>query len=307
MWHRAAAALGPDEHVAAALDDAARRAERRGAAGVAISALQRAAQFSEEQGSRGARLLRAASIAFDTGQPGLGPQLLAAAGQLDLSAEERTWLSWQRGVYGTDWSGADRLGSFVALAERMRADGRADVAMESLLGVAMRCWWGNPAPPVRVAVTDTAERLGLPADDPRLLAVLALADPVGRGAQVIDQISQLAPDAADPVGMHLVGLAASSVWAYDLSLGFLSVAVEGCGRRARSACWPGCWCPRPGQPRTWPGNLWRCRRPRRPTACLAKRLSHGGRPPPGWRRRPSPPNAGTSIWPRGSPSRRRRC
>ena len=227
VWHRAAAALGPDEHVAAALDDAARRAERRGAAGVAISALQRAAQLSEEQGSRGARLLRAASIAFDTGQPGLGPQLLAAAGQLDLSAEERTWLSWQREVYGTDWSGADRLGSFVALAERMRADGRADVAMESLLGVAMRCWWGNPAPPVRAAVTDIAERLGLPADDPRLLAVLALADPVGRGAQVIDQISRLAPDAADPVRMHLVGLAASSVWAYDLSLGFLSVAVDG--------------------------------------------------------------------------------
>jgi hypothetical protein len=61
VWHRAAAALGPDEQVAAALDDAAGRAgrggagsaERCGAGAVAIFALERAAQLSEEQASRG--------------------------------------------------------------------------------------------------------------------------------------------------------------------------------------------------------------------------------------------------------------
>jgi DNA-binding CsgD family transcriptional regulator len=58
-WHLAAAALGPDPAVAAALDQAAARATGRGAHSVAADALERAAQATELGDGRSLRLLRA--------------------------------------------------------------------------------------------------------------------------------------------------------------------------------------------------------------------------------------------------------
>jgi hypothetical protein len=61
-WHRAAAVLGPDEQVAADLEAAAVRAQRRGAVVMAVDAFRRAAQLSEDGPSRGRRLQRAAAV-----------------------------------------------------------------------------------------------------------------------------------------------------------------------------------------------------------------------------------------------------
>src|SRR5258708_7103056 len=119
VWHGAAAAVGLDEQVAAELQEAAGRAGRRGAAAVAIAALERAAQLSEDPVIRGSRLLHAAELAFDLGSPGLGPQLLQAAEPLELPAEERPCLSYLPALFsGTDWSGAATIGSIVERAER---------------------------------------------------------------------------------------------------------------------------------------------------------------------------------------------
>src|SRR5262249_43526561 len=118
VWHRAAATLGPDEQVAAELDEAAARAGRRGAARAGIDALTSAAELSISPASRGRRLLRAAEMAFESGNSALGPQLLAAVEQLDLPAEDRTWLSWMREAYTeAGWSGTAKIESFVAQAE----------------------------------------------------------------------------------------------------------------------------------------------------------------------------------------------
>jgi len=227
VWHRAAAALGLDEQVAAELQEAAGRAGRRGAAAVAIAALERAAQLSEDPVIRGSRLLHAAELAFDLGSPGLGPQLLQAAEPLELPAEERAWLSYLREVFsGTAWSGAAKIGSIVELAERMMAEGHADLAIEPILTISMRCCWANPSQQIRDAVVAAAERLPIREDDPALIFVLANADPVKRGAAVIDRISRLTPDAADPIGMLNIGSAAASVWAFDLSSKFCETAVK---------------------------------------------------------------------------------
>jgi DNA-binding CsgD family transcriptional regulator len=234
VWHRAAATLGPDEQVATELDMAAGRAERRGAVELAITALSRGAELSAGSASRGRRLLRAAEQAFDFGLPELGSQLLRTAEPLDLPAEERTWLSWLHEAYTDDsWSGAAKIGFFVEMADRMRAGGHADLAVRSLLAIALRYWWGNPSPQIRAAVVAAAERIPLPEDEPALLAVLAHADPVQRGALVIDRISRISPDATDPAGMYLIAAAASAVWAFDLSLGFLDAAVSGLRAQGR--------------------------------------------------------------------------
>jgi DNA-binding CsgD family transcriptional regulator len=234
-WHRAAAVLGPDEQVAADLEAAAARAQRRGAVTMAVDALRRAAQLSEDTASRGRRLQSAASTAFESGHPELGEDLLRAAESLDLAADLRTWVAFERETFtgGGTWSGATMVDSFVGLAERMRAAGHAGTALDALLSIAMRCYWGNPSERTRSAVIAAAEKLPLPGTDPALLLILASADPVRRGALVNSRIEGISPDEADPARMYFAGVAAGTVWSWDRSLPLLDVGVNGLRRQGR--------------------------------------------------------------------------
>ncbi|MBV8914610.1 MAG: AAA family ATPase [Acetobacteraceae bacterium] len=77
-WHLAAAAFGPDEPTARALEQAAARAQGRGAYAVAASAFERAARLTPDDGeARARRLLSAADAAW------LAGQAQAALGLLD--------------------------------------------------------------------------------------------------------------------------------------------------------------------------------------------------------------------------------
>ncbi len=131
------------------------------------------------------------------------------------------------------WSGAARIDSLIQIAESRVAEGETESALDILEVVSMRCWWGNPQQEERDRVTAAAERLAVPSDSPRLLAILAQADPVKQGAVVKERISRLVPDTAQPVEMHLVGVAASAIWAFDLALKFLDPAVAGLRTQGR--------------------------------------------------------------------------
>ena len=235
VWHRAAAASGADEEVAGELQAAAVRAHRRGALALAIKRYERAAELSSDAVLRGNLLLRAAEAAVELGRPGLGLRLMRIADQIDLPAQARTRLSWLReSLDEARWSGPTKIAAFVDFAEQMRREGHADRALQILLAVAERCWWGNPDQETRDSVVAAARRIELPeVEEPALLAVLAHADPVECGAYVVDRISQMAPDDADPAAMYLIGSAASAVWAHDLSLQFLDAAVDGLRAQGR--------------------------------------------------------------------------
>jgi DNA-binding CsgD family transcriptional regulator len=235
VWHRAAALTGADEHVAASLEGAAARALLRGAPDVAAAALQEAARVSNPAAGRGHLLVRAAEIEFELGRKDLALRHVAEAMQLELGPAERTRLTFMLAAADGDaWSGAERVAAFAQLANEMTsADGTA-LALKSFLTVAAGCWWGNPTQETRDVIVAAAERLQVAEDDPALLAVLAQADPVKRGALVIERISRMTPDVTgDPVALHLVGTAASAAWAFDLSLGFLSSAVDGLRAQGR--------------------------------------------------------------------------
>ena len=79
VWHQAMAALTGDEEGAAALDDSARRAQRRAGHASAATAFQRAADLSLDESRRAMRLASAAQAACDAGQPDRARELIGRA------------------------------------------------------------------------------------------------------------------------------------------------------------------------------------------------------------------------------------
>jgi DNA-binding CsgD family transcriptional regulator len=234
-WHRAAATVGPDEGVAAELDEAADRAARRGAVAVAITALERAAELSERPALRGSRLVRAAELALELGRTAVGIRLLRAAEPLHLAADDRLRLTWLRDSYDTtEWAGPERVNSFIESAERLRLEGRTDLAMTSLLTIAMTCYWANPDDRTRELVAAGAERLAVAEDSPELTAILALAAPVQRATVVLGRIRRFPLQAGgDPAAMLLIGEAASAVGDFERSTACASAAAAGLRAQGR--------------------------------------------------------------------------
>ena len=88
-WHRAQAAIGPDDDVADELERSAERAQRRGGLAAAAAFLERAAALTADRDRRGARALDAAEAKFEAGASGRALDLLAAAQHSPLSPLQR--------------------------------------------------------------------------------------------------------------------------------------------------------------------------------------------------------------------------
>ena len=228
VWHRAASVLGPDETVARELEATARQAARRGGTAVAVSALQRAADLSDGP-RRAGRLLRAAELGFELGRRDLVLGLLADAEPLGLPSREQVRLTWIKESFTDGVPGdAPNARLLADAADQAGADGDTDLALRLLYGAGLRCWWADPGEPTRDQIVAAAERLKVGESDPRLLVILAFADPIGQGTVVIDRLPQLTPAArSDAGGMRLAGNAAMAVGAFDLAAGFLAASVDG--------------------------------------------------------------------------------
>lgn len=84
-WHRASAAVGPDEAVAEELERSAGRAQGRGGIAAAAAFLARAAELTPDPARRGTRALVAAQAKFEAAAPDAADEFLAMAelGPLD--------------------------------------------------------------------------------------------------------------------------------------------------------------------------------------------------------------------------------
>jgi DNA-binding CsgD family transcriptional regulator len=225
VWHRAAAAAGPDEDVAEALDAAAERARLRGGRDVALAAFERAAELSMDRGPRALRLFGAGELAFELGRATDCARLMMAALQLGLPPREHAAASLHVEVLEPTWSGAATIRSFAAIAQELAEAGHHDQALQTLAAVSIRAHWEHLDRETRRDVAQTVEQLAAAPDEPARLATLALFDPVGQGAEIVPRLRHIAPlDIADPEDQLNVGMAASAVWADNLALPFLQAA-----------------------------------------------------------------------------------
>jgi DNA-binding CsgD family transcriptional regulator len=92
-WHRAHAAVGPDENVAGELEALAARAQGRGGIAAAAAFLARATELTPDPARRGVRALAAAQAKFDAGAPGAAFELLTTADISPLDERHRALLA----------------------------------------------------------------------------------------------------------------------------------------------------------------------------------------------------------------------
>jgi DNA-binding CsgD family transcriptional regulator len=237
-WHRAAATDGPDETVAADLERTADRARYRGGAAAAIAALEQAARLSPDPGVRADRLLKAAELAVDSGRRETAERLVHDARPADArrrATASRLLSEFEDGVR----EDPSRVAELAVTASETAADGQYDAALRILWSAAMRCFWTEPGAAARRALLDVADRLPVPDDDPRIVAVTAYVAPFDRGEAVLGKLRQLAArTGADPEVDRYLGSAALQVGAFDLAARFSAAAAPGLRAQGRLGLLP---------------------------------------------------------------------
>jgi DNA-binding CsgD family transcriptional regulator len=235
VWHRAALIYGEHEDIAAELEEAGRRARRRGATEVAVAALRRAAELSEPA-QRGRRLLAAAELAFELGQPDVVAPLLREVERLKPGPLERARVTWIEEMVVTRPLGESaRFMELIAAAEQAGQAGDRDLHVDLMWLVASRAWWVDPGPAARGMLIEAARRLGdADTDDPRVFAIYAYADPFGHAPEVLARLrAAAAARTRDTDAARHLGPAALVVGAFDLGADFLASAIDGLREEGR--------------------------------------------------------------------------
>src|SRR5579864_476226 len=119
-WHRAQAAPGPDEDVAAELERSAGRAQGRGGLAAAAAFLERATALTPEQSRRSGRALAAAHAKLQAGALDDAASLLAAAESGPLSELEQAGVARLRGqISFLATRGSDATTQLLEAADRL--------------------------------------------------------------------------------------------------------------------------------------------------------------------------------------------
>jgi DNA-binding CsgD family transcriptional regulator len=230
LWHRAMAAVGRDEEVAAELERYASAAVRRGAVTAAAAALERAAGLTPNPRTKGHRLVSAAEVGYELGLSDVVARLADEARQLDVGSSDRARLAWLGEMTsGNVWVEPGAAKTFVTIARQIANDGGdPDMALRSLVPVAHRAWWTRTRPTTRRYLVEAAHSLSAPAGDPRVLAVTALANPEETGPAVMSQVSRIRlHEVPDAIAAMYVGIAAEKSGDFPFGARFLSAAVDG--------------------------------------------------------------------------------
>src|SRR5579863_9804038 len=223
-WHLAAAALQPDEQVAALLEATAGQAQRRGGAAAAALAMERAAELSPDPEDQARRLVAAASAAVPTGQGDWVQELAARALAVTADPELRLTARHDAG-WALAWSGrrTAALSALISVAEEASRDLPA-LAWDAL-GSAATVAYQSGLPESRQAVSralDLLERQGPPPPgrapgldvDAQRLWIRASADPIGSRNRLLPDLRKIV---GSPIEESSLWRIASVAWLLDES------------------------------------------------------------------------------------------
>jgi DNA-binding CsgD family transcriptional regulator len=218
ILHRARAATGHDEAIAAELELAADRAARRGAVSAAVTTLARGAELTASPARKRRYLFRAATLAYELGQVDAGDAHRAVLALLADDEHSRLLLEELAETADVSASGGlARLQALIGLAERARLLGDDRLAGSFLYSAAYRCWTRQPAtalaPTVIRLATDWADSLS----EARRAAMLAYADPVGSVSAVTRVLHATLTTELDSVSVQTLGHAASCIGDFELA------------------------------------------------------------------------------------------
>ncbi|MFG3338190.1 ATP-binding protein [Glycomyces sp. NPDC048151] len=159
-FHLSAAATGPDEEVAAALEASAQCIGTCGGHGVEMTVLERAASFTPDPVERGRRLLRAAEAAMSAGN---GPKVKALYGQVLRYTDDRAVLARATQIVAlvTAWDNDVRESYrlYMEAAEHFQAAGNNSTGYPLFRAVEL-AWQAGDFSRAEVAA-EHAERLGI--------------------------------------------------------------------------------------------------------------------------------------------------
>jgi DNA-binding NarL/FixJ family response regulator len=226
-WHAAGAAAGPDEDVAVRLEAAAERALLRGAHAVAAAALERSARLTPDVRRGALRLQRAGSLAWELGHSSDSARLFREAQKLGLPPFEQAVAAHHLETFEGNLSSADAaVRVFAAVAEQRHAAGDDRGAINAVASLLVRVFWGELSDDVQRDAGELVKGLNVPRDDPLRLSFLGAVDPVGNGADVIQQLQTIsAAGIADALDAFHLGYAGSVVWAHELTRPFLRTSA----------------------------------------------------------------------------------
>jgi DNA-binding CsgD family transcriptional regulator len=226
-WHKAASTFDRNEIVAQDLENAGHQAQMRGALAEAAAAYERAAELSESQDGRAARLARAADVSRAAG---LGAEALESVEEAEriatrpetvaLLATIRNGLSLTTGLTGH--SPADIERTLLRLAGPENADRRIDILWAAAMTVRGRnlpqAEWRKIEQQVRAIHTQ----------NPLKPIILALMSPLGRvDEDVRAALPQLIPQLdQSPMGMLSLAIAAESLHDIETALACWGLARE---------------------------------------------------------------------------------
>lgn len=222
-WHRAQATIGKDDELADELEYNHVTSMRRGSVVAAIAALERSAQLTTDSAKRGRRLMLAAEHAFSLGRADMVDRLLRSAARNSLTGLERARMEWLREIFNDGVPGdAARVLELCDIARDAAHEGDTDLALNLLLGAALRCWWAHAGDDASQFVVRVADELPGVGRDARFVAILGVAQP-NRGSTRVRRrlLETVLESTVDPDELRLLGMAAHAVGDPVLSIDLL--------------------------------------------------------------------------------------
>ena len=228
VWHQARATLTADATIAAALEASGRRSQERGGHASAASAFERAAELSDTEPARAARLVLAAEAAYVAGQADRARPLLSRTLPHADPAQRARLLFVSGAIEGRHgWmkDGITALQQAVALSES------ASLTLEILLEAAALTFYAGDYDAV-VALARRAQEVSCQTDSERFIvaALTAVAAEIGgdhdRGAVLAAEAIELAEGLDDPVCLVWAAWTAARAGGAGDGLSYASRAVD---------------------------------------------------------------------------------